>query len=94
MSFQIHEDQTAAQDNAANNHSLEALVAGLVGHLPLDSTRERVNRAMLQEALLRTQGNYSRAAQLLGVKRQAVQQMVSRMELQNWVDAVKRSRAR
>jgi Bacterial regulatory protein, Fis family len=69
--------------------TLEVLAADLVGRLPLDSTRERVCRAMVREALAQTAGNYSRAAELLGVKRQAVQQMVARHDLRSWVEAVK-----
>src|SRR5690242_6561365 len=46
---------------------------------------EGIRRAMLQEALNRTGGNLTKTASLLGVKRQAVQQMVSRYSLQERV---------
>lgn len=88
MSAQPPENRTIHREQL-DGASLEALAARLVGHLPLDSTRNRVSRAMLLEALVRSRGNYSRAALLLGVRRQAVQQMVSRMDLRDWVTAVK-----
>lgn len=71
---------------------LEALATTLVGRVDLDRTRSRVCRAMLREALRRTGGNYTHAAVLLGVKRQAVQQMVRRLELEVWATALKGER--
>jgi transcriptional regulator of acetoin/glycerol metabolism len=44
---------------------------------------------MLREALVRTRGNYTHAAALLGVRRQAVQQMVQRFELSSWIMAAR-----
>ena len=68
---------------------LEQLAASLVGKDWLWFTQDRVKRAMLTEALRRTAGNYTRAAELLGVKRQAVQQMVTRFELAEWASRVR-----
>jgi transcriptional regulator with GAF, ATPase, and Fis domain len=63
---------------------LEELAASLVGKLHLFSAQEGIKRAMLREALRHARGNYTHAAALLGVKRQAVQQMVARFDLCEW----------
>jgi transcriptional regulator with GAF, ATPase, and Fis domain len=68
---------------------LEHLAARLVGKHAVDRAQHRLKRAMLVEALSRTGGNYSRAARLLGVTRQAVQQMVGRYELQSFAEAAR-----
>jgi DNA-binding NtrC family response regulator len=88
-------DQACAQDResaqAKNRRELESVAVLLVGHLDLDGMRLRLGRAMLCEALRRTRGNYTHAAMLLGVRRQAVQQMVRRMELETWALDLKRA---
>jgi transcriptional regulator with GAF, ATPase, and Fis domain len=61
--------------------ALERLAPTLVGAGRVWEAQERLTRGMLSEALRRTAGNYTHAAVLLGVKRQAIQQMVARFEL-------------
>ena len=63
---------------------LEELAAQLVGASDMDLTQNRVKRAMVCEALARTGGNFTKAADLLGVRRQAIQHMVSRYDLRDW----------
>jgi transcriptional regulator with GAF, ATPase, and Fis domain len=63
---------------------LERLARQLVGAGRVWEAQDRLTRGMLMEALHRTAGNYAQAALLLGVKRQAVQQMVSRFDLEAW----------
>jgi transcriptional regulator with GAF, ATPase, and Fis domain len=57
------------------------LASRLVGTSALDKLQSRLAEALLREALRRSAGNYTRAAELLGVTRQAVQQMVVRFGL-------------
>jgi hypothetical protein len=73
---------------------LEAAAASYVGVVSVDVMRERLLRGMLLEALTRTECNYSRTAALLGVRRQAVQQMVTRFDLHDWVNALKAQHTR
>lgn len=68
---------------------LEPLAAWLVGRAGVDGAINQLRRAMLCEALSRTSGNYTRAALLLGVQRQAVQNMVSRYELRQWARSMR-----
>lgn len=63
---------------------LEQLAAQLVGSSGMDLAQNRVKRAMVCEALARTGGNFTKAADLLGVRRQAIQHMVSRYDLRDW----------
>jgi DNA-binding NtrC family response regulator len=76
--------------NPSPELELEALAANLVGLNPVDRAQNRLKRAMLVEALCRTRGNYARAADLLGVRRQAIQQMVARYELRDWARTLHR----
>lgn len=69
---------------------LELVAADLVGRTAVDCAINRLRRAMLCEALSRTAGNYTKAALLLGVQRQAVQNMVARYDLRQWARAVRR----
>src|SRR4051812_29754979 len=64
--------------------ALERLAPALVGSERVWEIQNRLAKAMLMEALRRTSGNYTRAAELLGVRRQAVQQMVARFSLDRW----------
>ncbi|HEX2731286.1 MAG TPA: helix-turn-helix domain-containing protein [Polyangiaceae bacterium] len=68
---------------------LQAMAASLVGRAGIDVVQERIRRSMLVAALEHTNGNLSRAAQLLGVKRQAVQQMLIRYEMRSWVASMR-----
>src|SRR5687768_6101527 len=69
--------------------ALDALAGELVGVVGVDVPQNRVKQAMLLEALTRTKGNLTRAAALLGVRRQAVQQMIDRYDLGDWTSAVR-----
>jgi transcriptional regulator with GAF, ATPase, and Fis domain len=73
---------------------LVGMAAALVGIRSLLDAQDSVKRAMVAEALTRTQGNFTHAAVLLGVKRQAVQQMVSRYDLQHWAESTRGPRRR
>jgi len=64
--------------------ALERLAPALVGSEGVWEIQNRLAKGMLMEALRRTGGNYTRAAELLGVRRQAVQQMVARFDLDRW----------
>lgn len=63
---------------------LEHIAAKLVGSSSVDLAQNHVKRAMVCEALTRTRGNFTKAADLLGVRRQAIQHMVSRYDLRAW----------
>ncbi|HWO11648.1 MAG TPA: helix-turn-helix domain-containing protein [Polyangiaceae bacterium] len=69
---------------------LEVLAKKLLGFSAVDAVQNRVKKAMLREALARTQGNYAQAARMLGVRRQAVQQMVARYDLGPWTESMRR----
>jgi len=62
--------------------SIDALATAQVGHVPILTVQDQVKKAMLQQALARSDGNYVKTARALGVTRQAVQQMVRRYELE------------
>jgi len=64
--------------------ALERFAQALVGTGHVWEAQERLARGMLMEALRRTAANYTHAARLLGVKRQAIQQMVTRFDLVDW----------
>jgi DNA-binding NtrC family response regulator len=49
-----------------------------VGRLSLNEVKEHVTTSMLKAALERSRGNYTHAARLLGITRQAVQYLTSR----------------
>ena len=68
---------------------LDRLAAGLVGCAGVEAAINRLRRAMLCEALSRESGNYTKAALLLGVQRQAIQNMVSRYGLRRWARTVR-----
>jgi len=73
---------------------LEQIAAQLVGSSGVDLAQNRVKRAMVCEALSRTHGNYTKAADLLGVRRQAIQHMVTRYELRGWAANIRGDAAR
>jgi transcriptional regulator with GAF, ATPase, and Fis domain len=54
------------------------LAARSIGVLSLNEVRDLVTRTLLTAALAHSRDNYSQAAQLLGVTRQAVQYLVNR----------------
>ena len=64
--------------------ALERLAPALVGVGHVWEAKDRLARAMLMEALRQTRGNFTHAARLLGVRRQAVQQMIVRFDLEAW----------
>ena len=71
---------------------LERLAPALVGANRVTEVQDRLTKGMLMEALRRTSANYARAAQLLGVRRQAIQQMVVRFELSMWASSLRSQR--
>jgi transcriptional regulator with GAF, ATPase, and Fis domain len=60
---------------------IEALAPTLVGTMPIFVAQNTLKQAMLSAALQQADGNLSRAARLLGVTRQAIQQMLQRYEM-------------
>lgn len=69
-------------DRAVNSvPSIDAAASAQVRHVPILTVQDRVKRVMLEHALARSGGNYVQTARLLGVTRQAVQQMVRRYEI-------------
>ena len=73
---------------------VEAVAPGIVGAVPMDVAQNLLKQAMLIEALQRTSGNLSQAGRLLGVTRQAIQQMLSRYNLRVSAQRVKGSARR
>lgn len=77
-------------DANAGLAELTRLAPSLVGRGSLAKAQEQLTRGMLEGALLRTAANYTRTAQQLGVRRQAIQQMVTRFGLETWVARLRR----
>jgi len=84
------EDLRATEPTQLALDALERLASLLVGAGRVGEAQDRLTRGMLMEALRRTAGNYTHAAALLGVKRQAVQQMVARFDLDGWAEGLRR----
>jgi DNA-binding NtrC family response regulator len=61
--------------------ALGTLAAAQVGHESLQRVQASVKRAMVERALALAADNRTNAARLLGVSRQAVQQMIRDLEL-------------
>jgi DNA-binding NtrC family response regulator len=87
--FDLVELRLAIEAVANAPPNLAQLAPGQVGAHPIHAVQDTLKRAMLLEALTRTRGNYVRVAELLGVTRQAVQQMVSRYDLTEIVAALR-----
>ncbi len=68
--------QAAIQRAAEAGADLQVTFADAVGRVLLRDMQDRVREAMLEQALAQSGGSLSGAARLLGVSRQAVQQMV------------------
>jgi DNA-binding NtrC family response regulator len=66
---------------AADRANIATLAAALVGVRGIEEVVQEIRQSMLSEALTRSQGNRTHAASLLGVTRQAVQQMVGRYDV-------------
>jgi transcriptional regulator with GAF, ATPase, and Fis domain len=62
---------------------IETVGPALVGNITLDVAQHVLKQAMLSAALERTAGNLAHAARLLGVTRQAIQQMLTRYEMRD-----------
>lgn len=73
---------------------IEVVAAALVGRVHIDLVQDRTALAMLKEALRRTGGNYTKAARLLGVTRQGIQQMVQRFDIREWSQELRRQEER
>ncbi|HWO13032.1 MAG TPA: helix-turn-helix domain-containing protein [Polyangiaceae bacterium] len=73
---------------------LERLAKALVGAEQVRDLQDRLTRSMLTEGLRRTAGNYTQTARLLGVRRQAIQQMVSRFALGEWAASLRQAAQR
>ena len=70
---------------------LRRVIAQAVGRQPMQDFQSQVRRTMLEQALTRANGNLSRAAKMLGITRQGVQQMVSRYKLDGWLKELRQS---
>jgi CheY-like chemotaxis protein len=70
-------------DRAVNTApSIDAVASAQVRHVPILTVQDQVKQVMLEQALARSGGNFVQTARLLGVTRQAVQQMVRRYEIE------------
>jgi DNA-binding NtrC family response regulator len=76
----LHRDSLSSVIQAALEEPppLDALASSFVGYASLPDVQGRVRKAMLDQAMALSEGNRSRAAELLGVSRQAVQQSLHR----------------
>lgn len=72
---------------------LRRVIAQAVGRQPMQDFQSQVRRTMLEQALTRAHGNLSRAAKMLGITRQGVQQMVARYKLDGWLRELRQSEA-
>lgn len=55
-----------------------------VGRVDMTELTDILREAMVREALERADGNITHASDLLGISRQAVQQLIRRFELVEW----------
>ena len=78
-------------DGPAAAPSLSELARRAVGKHNLVDLVTSLKRSMLIEALTRSSGNIAVASELLGISRQAVQQMIQRADLQAWVRSLRRA---
>jgi hypothetical protein len=69
---------------------IESVAAALVGRVHIDLVQDRTALAMLKEALRRTDGNYTKAARLLGITRQGIQQMVARFDIRGFTEELRK----
>ena len=69
---------------AIDRDLLVAVARRQVGSVDIPDLTDAVREAMVREALEREGGNITRAADLLGVTRQAVQQLIRRFDLGQW----------
>lgn len=72
--------ERAIQSALAERPDLHAILRASVGHAPLRDVQRDVREVMTREALAVARGNRSRAARLLQVSRQAVQQILRRAQ--------------
>jgi DNA-binding NtrC family response regulator len=63
---------------APRHFELDAVVRRVVGDWPMPEVLDAVRRSMVFEALARSRGNKARAAQLLGISRQNLQNILAR----------------
>ena len=69
---------------------IEVAARALVGRVHIDLVQDRTALAMLKEALRRTDGNYTKAARLLGITRQGIQQMVARFDIRGFTQELRK----
>lgn len=74
--FSLAELRSAIDSAIRDPTPFEPQVVRNVGVTPLREVQDRVRQAMLTQALALTGGNRSAAGRLLGVSRQAIQQMI------------------
>ena len=74
--FAIRDLESAVETALHEPPSLDPLIPGCVGHVPMRELQRQVRSAMVKEALARTEGSRSGAARLLDVSRQAIQQIL------------------
>ncbi len=73
--------------------AVEPVVLAQVGHLPVKLVQDSVRKAMVEQALALSGGHHGRAAELLKVSRQAVQQYVLQRGVDPSVDPGRKRRA-
>ena len=74
--FAVRDLESAVETALHEPPSLDPLIPGCVGHVPMRELQRQVRSAMVKEALARTDGSRSGAARLLDVSRQAIQQIL------------------
>lgn len=78
----------SSSPNASQESCCQSLLVALarreVGRIDIAAVVDVLREAMLREALERAGGNITRASDLLGITRQAVQQLIRRFELVEW----------
>lgn len=75
----------ALESQETRDHSLLIDAARReVGRVDITKLADVLREAMVREALKRAGGNITHASDLLGISRQAVQQLIRRFELVEW----------
>ncbi len=84
----------AQQAGAELMRPLSDLVRMQVGRRTLSDISDEIRRCMLVEAVRLNRGNITKTASMLGLTRQAVQQMLSNLGLKGWASKLRETAGR
>ncbi len=85
--FDVDDLESTIQRAVSEPPALDPAITARVGHVGMEDAQHQVRLVMVKEALARAQGSRSRAARLLHVTRQAIQQIVRAEGRERWPEA-------